>query len=257
MLALHHFLAANSSCPAANEPEFRQRADAQWKKLSGSADPQLQSAVMEQEAAIIASQCTITDMGMRARSHLASSMSRLLKPVYALPKGYGGEMGLKGTNPDAPTKLVGYRDPSRQIVKDGVLAGSYETDASRRVGVLRDGRLVVMIPADTGVADVKSVVFAAGDGEFVAAAAPSLDPRYTKVFLLDPKASNAVLLPQKPGSTFGIRFVTASGAVQAWEEQYEYRGRKKDDRGTSTRPIRFDPAAFRAAITYSTAPKFR
>lgn len=256
MLAAHHFLAADSRCAAANKPAFRQRAAAQWRKLSGSKDPRLQPAVLQQEAAGIAAQCNLV-YGERARSLLSAPMADEMEAAYAAPAGYGGEMDLMGTDPEAPTEVVGYRDPSRQIVKKGVLAGSYNSYASGRIGVLRDGRLAVMIPADNDAANVTSAILKVGATTFGAAPQPSLDPRYSKVFVLDAKASRSVLVPEKPRTPFHVSFVTDTGEVQAWEREYEYRGKKRTDRGTSLRPIPFDPAAFLAAVTYSTAPKFR
>ncbi|KPF63085.1 hypothetical protein [Porphyrobacter sp. AAP60] len=257
MLAAHHFLSPDAPCRAANTPVFRQRAAAQWKALAGSNDPRLQQAAMQQEAAMIATQCNPSSPGNRARSLLSATMASSIEAAYAKPKGYGGEMDLTGANPDASTTVVGYRDPLAQIVKNGVLAGTCEKYAAGRIGVLRDGRLAVMIPAGASAANVTSALINLGATRFEAKAAPSLDPRYPKVFLLDAKASSAVLSPQKPGSTFYVSFVTGTGEVKAWEEEYEYQGRKRSDRGTSTRPIQFDPAVFRAAITYSKAPKFR
>lgn len=257
MLAAHHFLSPDSPCAAANKPVFRQRADAQWKRLAGGTDPRLQPAILRQEAAMIADQCDVTNRSDRARSLLSAPMARSMEAAYAIPKGYGGELDLTGTNPSAPTKVVGFRDPSRQIVKKGVLAGSYENYASGRIGILRDGRLAVMIPAGIGATNLKSAMFETGGIRFVAAAVPTLDPRYSQVFLLDAKASRSVLSPAKPRTPFYVSFVIATGEVQEWEEEYKYSGRKKTDRGTSTRSIPFDPAAFLAAITYSAAPKFR
>jgi hypothetical protein len=257
MLAAHHFLSPDAPCAAANKPAFRQRAAAQWKKLAALPDPRLQTEVLQQEAAVIAAQCNVTYVGDRVRALLSAPMARAMEAAYAMPKGYGGEMELTGTNPNSPTTVTGYRDPSAQIVKNGVLAGSYETKGSDRIGVLRDGRLAVIVPPGPNAANVTSALFNVGATRFEAAQAPSLDPRYAKVFLLDAKASSAVMSPQKPGSTFYVSLVTGTGEVKAFEEQYEYRGRKKSDRGTSTRAIQFDPAAFRAAIIYSTAPKFR
>ena len=257
MLAAHHFLSPDAPCRAAKTPVFWQRAAAQWKALAGSKDPRLQEAALQQEAAVIATQCIPSKRGDRARSLLSATMAASIEAAYEMPKGYAGEMALTGTNPDAPTAVIGYRDPSAQIVKNGVLAGSYETYGFGRIAVLRDGRLAVMVPSGPSAANVTSAIFNVGATRFEAAQAPSLDPRYAKVFLLDAKASSAVLSPQKPGSTFYVSLVTGTGDVKALEEEYEYRGRKKSDRGTSTRPIQFDPVAFRAAIAYSTAPKFR
>ena len=256
MLAAHHFLAADSPCAAANKPAFRQRAEVQWKKLAAIPDPRFQAAVLQQEAAVIATQCNKV-YGERARSLLSAPMADEMEAAYSAPAGYGGKMDLTGTNPESPTQVVGYRDPSRQIVKKGVLAGSYESYAAGRIGVLRDGRLAVMIPASNGAANVTSAVFRVGATTFEATPQPSLDPRYSKIFLLDAKTSRSVLSPEKPRTPFNVSFVTATGEVQTWQEEYEYRGRKRTDRGTSLRPIPFDPAAFLAAITYSTAPKFR
>lgn len=257
MLAAHHFLSPDAPCRAAKTPVFRQRAAAQWKTLSGSKDPRLQQAALQQEAAVIATQCIPSNSGDRARSLLSATMAASIEAAYEMPKGYGGDMAVTGTNPNAPTTVTGYRDPSAQIVKNGVIAGSYETYGLGRIGVLRDGRLAVIIPSGPSEANVTSALFNVGATRFEAAEAPSLDPRYSKVFLLDAKASSAVLSLQKPGSTFYVSLVTGTGEVKAFEEEYEYRGRKRSDRGTSTRPISFDPAAFLAAVAYSTAPKFR
>jgi hypothetical protein len=257
MLAAHHFLSPDALCRAAKTPVFRQRAAAQWKALAGSKDPRLQQPALQQEAAMIATQCIPSNPGDRARSLLSATMAASIEAAYEMPKGYGGEMALTGTNPDAPTTVIGYRDPAAQIVKNGVLAGSYETFGLGRISVLRDGRLGVIVPSGPNAANVTSALFNVGATRFEAVQAASLDPRYSKVFLLDAKASSAVLSLQKPGSTFYVSVVTGTGEVKTVEEEYEYRGRKRSDRGTSTRPVQFDPVAFLAAIAYSKAPKFR
>jgi len=254
MLALHSFLPEQSPCTYANAPAFRQRAAKAWKALSSSQDPRLQPAAMQAEANIVAAQCTLTGSSDRARAHAASFMAETLAPVYAKPASYRGEMTVTGSTEDGATFVEAVRDTSAQIVQGGVVAGMTRSiGVGNEVVILRDGRLAVAEEKDSfALLGIASVEFRAGGKTYAATQARSLDPRFGKIFVLDPQASKAVLAQP----SFGVGFKDAEGAVTSWEETYEYRGSKKTDRGTSVRPVRFDAAAFKAALIYANAPEF-
>ena len=255
MLALHSFLPEQSPCAHANAPAFRQRAAKAWKAFSSSHDPRLQPAAMQAEANMIATQCTLTGASDRARAHAAAFMAETLAPVYARPASFRGEMMVTGSSEENPTFVEALRDTGAQIVKNGVLAGITRTiGVGSEVVILRDGRLAVVEEKD-GVAllGMAKVEFQAGGKAYAATEARSVDPRFGKIFLLDAQASSNVLAQP----SFGIGFEDAEGTATIWEETYEYQGRKKTDRGTSVRPVRFDAAAFKAALAYANAPEFR
>tara|TARA_B100000678_G_scaffold52790_1_gene42170 strand:+ start:3826 stop:4956 length:1131 start_codon:yes stop_codon:yes gene_type:complete len=255
MLALHSFLPEQSPCAHANAPAFRQRAAKAWKALSSSQDPRLQPAAMQAEANMIASQCTLTGASDRARAHAASFMAETLAPVYAKPASYRGEMTVSGSNEENPTFVEALRDTGAQVLKGGVLAGMTRSiGVGNEVLILRDGRLAVAEEKDSfALLGMATVEFRAGGKTYPATQARSVDPRFGKIFVLDAKASKAVLAEP----SFGIGFKDAEGTVTTWEETYQYQGRKKTDQGTSVRPVGFDTTAFKAALTYASAPEFR
>lgn len=254
MLALHRFLPEDSPCTYANTPAVRQRAAAAWSKLSPSQDPRLQPAAMQVEADLIASQCNLSDARARASAHAASFMAETLKPVYERPATYRGEMTVTGTLEDSPTYVEAVRDSGAQIVKGGVMAGlTRSIGVGNEVLILRDGRLAVVEEKGSfALLGMATVEFHAGGKTYAATQARTIDPRFGKIFILDSEASKAVL--GQP--SFGIGFVDPAGTSTMWEETYEYRGRKRTDRGTSVRPVRFDATAFKAALQYANAPAF-
>lgn len=257
MLALHFFLPEDSPCTFANKLTFRQRAAKAWKTLLTSKDPRMQRVTMQQEADMIAAQCSsFLQPDRRGRSHLAAFMAQTLAPIYDMAASYRGEMTVMGSLPDAATTIYAFRDPSKEVVKGGILAGEYRGTSTERLGILRDGRLALMNIKDRDIPGFNGIVFTAGAKEYVVSEARSTDPAYPKIFVLDKKSSDEILA-HGARSTFSASFIDASGNATFWDEPYEFAGRKKSDRGGSVRPIRFDPSAFRAALDYSNAPDFR
>lgn len=256
MLAMHVFLAPNSPCTDGNLRQVRIRAEKAWSQLSNSHDPRVQPAAMQREADLIAAQCAFPQKAKRVQSHLAAFLASEVAPAYSKPESYRGMMTMSGANPESNLAVNAYRDPARELIKGGILAGEYDDVAGRRLGVLRDGRMVLMSLEDNGTQEIQGFVLKAGGKTYTPIAARSADPHYPLVFVLDKKASEEIL-SMTGQSSFTVSEIDASGASNFWEESYEYTGRKKTDRGVSVRPIPFDVTAFKAAVTYSNAPKFR
>ncbi len=194
-------------------------------------------------------------------AHLATSMSRTLMATYQRGPKFGGEMKIKGNHTELTTELLAFRDPARLAVKNGVVAGEFQGVAplqtgKARLAILKDGRFAVMIPAD-GSPPLSAISFKTVTAEYPASRIAAADAAYSAVFILDQTASKSLLSQAGIQLTFTVKVFDQAGNASFWDETYTYQGRRRDDRGTSTRPLRFDPVAFRNALQYSNAPKLK
>lgn len=260
MLALHHFLPAGSKCPHANTPDIRKRAEAAWKRRQARTNDPVTAAGMLREAAMLDANCSTLGREAEPSAHIATTMSRNLMVTYQRGPKFGGEMKVKGNHTEFTTELLAFRDPARLAVKNGIIAGEIQDAAPLQVGkarltILTDGRFVLMMLAD-GNPSLTAVSFKTATADYPASRIAASDATYSGIFILDQSASKALLTQGGLQPTFTVKLVDSSGNASFWEETYTYQGRRKGDRGTSTRPLRFDPVAFRNALQYCNAPKF-
>ena len=261
MLALYHFLPTGSKCAHANTPDIRKRAEAAWKKRQARTSEPVTPAGMQREAAMLDTNCTALRREVERSAHLATTMSRNLMAAYQRGPKFGGEMKVIGNHTEFTTELLAFRDPARLAIKNGIIAGEIQDAAPLQVGkarlaILTDGRFALMMLAD-GDPPLSAVSFRSVTAEYPASRIAAADVTYSEIFILDQSASKALLSQGGLQPTFTVKLVNSIGNASFWEETYTYQGRRKDDRGTSTRPLRFDPVAFRNALQYSNAPKLK
>ena len=266
MLALHHFLPADTACKGARDTaNLRPRAAKAWQALSARGGDAPSADVMASQAEILEDHCRQAAQSpvsfMAPGAHLGTFMAQEMEAIYARTAAYRGAMVLrylhKGEAPDFE-KMTGFRDPAESRGDGMVAAGAMTLEGGFELAVLTDGRLVLTATNgkhDTTPLPARAFVMAgatAYEGSLVPGSGRSHNARF--VF---GRADSAALLSSPAGpETVTIRLLDETGAERFVEKGYEVRGRRGRETTYEKRKAVVPVEPLRMALEYHHAPRF-
>lgn len=263
MLALHHFLPADTACKGARDTaNLRPRAAQAWQALSARGGDAPSEEVMASQAELLEDHCRQTTQSpvsfMAPGAHLGTFMAQEMEAIYARKAGYRGTILLryphKGEAPDFE-KMTGFRDPAETRGDGMVAAGAMTLEGGFELAVLTDGRLVLTATKgehDTHPVPARAFVMA---GTRVYEGLPVAGPGSTR-FVFE-RADSAALLSTPAGpETVTIRLLDEAGAERFVEKRSEVPGRRGRETTYEKRKAVVPVEPFRMALQYHHAPRF-
>ncbi|WP_157058210.1 hypothetical protein [Altererythrobacter epoxidivorans] len=266
MLALHHFLPADTACKGARDTaHLRPRAARAWQALSARGGDAPSAEVMASQAEILEDHCQQAAQSpvsfMAPGAHLGTFMAQDMEAIYAKPAAYRGTIVLRylhdGEAPDFD-KMTGFRDPDETRGEDMVAAGAMTLEGGFELAVLTDSRLV--LTAAKGEYDAHPVparaFLMAGATSYEGSRVPGPAGSTSARFVFD-RADSAALLASSTGpETVTIRLLDETGAERFAEKEYEVRRRRGREIVFEKRKAIVPVEPFRMALEYHRAPRF-
>lgn len=266
MLALHHFLPADTACKGARDTaNLHPRAAKAWQALSARGSDAPSADVMASQAELLEDHCRQAAQSpvsfMAPGAHLGTFMAQEMEAIYARKAAYRGTIVLrylhKGEALDFE-KMTGFRDPAETRGGGMVAAGAMTLEGGFELAVLTDGRLVLTATKgkhDTAPLPTSAFVMAgatAHEGSLV----PGLVGPGSTRFVFE-RADSAALLSSPTGpETVTIRLLDEAGAERFVEKEYEVPGRRGRETTYEKRKAVVPVEPFRIALEYHHAPRF-
>lgn len=265
MLALHHFLPADTACKSARDTaNLRPRAAKAWQVLAARGGDAPSAEVMASQAEILEDHCRQAAQSpvgfMAPGAHLGTFMAQDMEAIYAKPAAYRGTIVLRylhqGEAPDFD-KMTGFRDPAETRGEGMVAAGAMTLEGGFELAVLTDGRLV--LTATKGEHDAQPIparaFLMAGATAYEGSLVPGPAGSNKARFVFDRADSAALLASSTRQETFTIRLLDETGAERFAEKEYEVRRRRGREIVFEKRKAIVPVEPFRIALEYHHAPR--
>ena len=266
MLALHHFLPADTACKGARDTaKLRPRAAKAWQTFASRGGDAPSADVMAAQAKVLEDHCWQAAQSavsfMAPGAHLGTFMAQDMEAIYARKAGYRGTIVLrylhKGEAPDFE-KMTGFRDPAETRGEGMVAAGAMTLEGGFELAVLANGRLVLTVAKgkhDTAPLPTRAFVMA-GTTAYKGSPVPGPARPHSARFVFDRPDSAALLSSSAGPETFTIRLLDESGTERFVEKHYEVRGRRGRETRFEKRKAVIPVEPFRIALEYHRAPRF-
>ncbi len=266
MLALHHFLPADTACKGARDTaNLRPRAAKAWQALSARGGEAPSVEVMASQAGILEDHCRQAAQSpvsfMAPGAHLGTFMAQEMEAIYASKAAYRGTIVLRylhgGEAPDFKT-MTGFRDPVETRGEGMVAAGAMTLEGGFELAVLSDGRIVLTATkGEHDAAPLPARAFVvAGATAYEGSPVPGSAGPHSARFVFD-RADSAALLSSPAGpETVTIRLLDEAGTERFVEKRYEVRGRRGRETTFEKRKAVMPVEPFRMALEYHHAPRF-
>ena len=265
MLALHHFLPADTACKGARDTaNLGPRAAKAWQVLAARGGDAPSAEVMASQAEILEDHCRQAAQSpvgfMAPGAHLGTFMAQDMEAIYAKPAAYRGTIVLRylhqGEAPDFD-KMTGFRDPAETRGEGMVAAGAMTLEGGFELAVLTDGRLV--LTATKGEHDAQPIparaFLMAGATAYEGSLVPGPAGSNKARFVFDRADSAALLASSTRQETFTIRLLDETGAERFAEKEYEVRRRRGREIVFEKRKAIVPVEPFRIALEYHHAPR--